>query len=60
MLAYYYQRKYAGFGQAVRLASGLEARYLLAEAELKLGDPARAVTSPEPTAPPRPRIQGEP
>jgi hypothetical protein len=43
MLAYFYQRKYAGFGQAVRLASGLEARYLRAEAELKLGDPAQAV-----------------
>lgn len=43
MLAYFYQRKYAGFGAPVRIASGLEARYLLAEAELKLGDPSSAV-----------------
>jgi hypothetical protein len=42
MLAYFYQRKYTGFGAPMRLASGLEARYLRAEAELKLGDPSRA------------------
>jgi starch-binding outer membrane protein, SusD/RagB family len=43
VLAYFYQRKYAGFGVPVRLASGLEAQYLRAEAELKLGQPAYAV-----------------
>lgn len=47
MLAYFYQRKYAGFAAPVRLASGLEARYLGAEAELKLGNAALAIALAE-------------
>jgi hypothetical protein len=47
MLAYFYQRKFGSFGAPVRLASGLEARYLRAEAELKLGDSSSAVALTE-------------
>ena len=43
MLAYFYQMKFFGFGVPVRLASGLEAQYLRAEAELKMGDESLAV-----------------
>jgi starch-binding outer membrane protein, SusD/RagB family len=46
-LAYFYQRKYAGFGVPMRLASGLEARYLQAEAELKMGSPELAISLTE-------------
>lgn len=41
-LEFYRQTKYSGHGSAVRLASGLEARYLAAEAQLKAGNPAPA------------------
>lgn len=44
MLAYFYQRKYTSFAAPVRLASGLEARYIRAEAELKQGNAARALS----------------
>jgi hypothetical protein len=33
-LDFYQQRKYTGYGSPIRLASGLEARYIVAEAEL--------------------------
>jgi hypothetical protein len=37
------QTKYTGWGDDIRLASGLEARYLAAEAQLNLGNPAPAL-----------------
>jgi starch-binding outer membrane protein, SusD/RagB family len=37
------QRKYPNWGAPIRLASGLEARYIVAEAELKQGNPASAL-----------------
>jgi hypothetical protein len=39
----YRQRKYQGFADPIRVASGLEARYIVAEASLKLGDTAPAM-----------------
>lgn len=42
-LAFYRQRKYTEWGSDVRLASGLEARYIIAEAQLKQGDPTAAL-----------------
>lgn len=40
---YYAQEKYDGWSSSVRLASGLEARYIAAEAELALGNEAPAL-----------------
>lgn len=40
---FYRQTKYTGWDASIRLASGLEARYLAAEAELDLGNPAPAL-----------------
>jgi hypothetical protein len=37
------QAKYPGFGAPMRMASGLEARYILAEARLKQGDASSAL-----------------
>lgn len=42
-LDFWRQTKYAGWDADIRLASGLEARYLAAEAQLKKGDSAPAV-----------------
>jgi hypothetical protein len=42
-LDFYRQTKYLDWGDDVRLASGLEARYIVAEANLKAGNPAAAV-----------------
>lgn len=42
-LQFYRQTKYTDWGDDVVLASGLEARYLLAEANLKQGNPATAL-----------------
>lgn len=42
-LDFYRQTKYNDYGADVRLASGLEARYIIAEARLKQGDPAPAL-----------------
>jgi hypothetical protein len=39
----YYQLKYAGYGSPVRIASGLEARYIVAEAQLKQGTTTAAL-----------------
>ncbi|MGH7504742.1 MAG: hypothetical protein ACRELX_03790 [Longimicrobiales bacterium] len=39
----YRQQKYTTFSDPIRVASGLEARYIVAEAELKQGDPASAL-----------------
>lgn len=36
------QTKYPGYGAPIPIASGLEARYILAEAQLKQGDPTAA------------------
>ena len=41
-LEFFAQTKYPGYGTNVRLASGLEARYVHAEAQLKLGNSAPA------------------
>lgn len=42
-LQYYHQLKYAGFATPIRIASGLEARYIEAEAELQTGDSTAAL-----------------
>jgi starch-binding outer membrane protein, SusD/RagB family len=42
-LPFYSQLKYPEWGSNVRLASGLEARYIVAEAELKQNNPAPAL-----------------
>lgn len=42
-LDFHRQTKYTSWDASIRLASGLEARYIAAEAELKLGNPARAL-----------------
>lgn len=51
---FYAQAEYPGWGSPLTLASGLEARYLHAEAELKAGNPAPALAliaeRTEPTA----------
>src|SRR5690606_19489675 len=39
----YRQRKYVSFADPIRVASGLEARYIIAEAELKQGSTASAL-----------------
>lgn len=41
-LDFYAQTKYTSYGSGYRLASGLEARYIAAEAALKTGNPAPA------------------
>lgn len=41
-LQFHRQTKYASWNAPLRLASGLEARYIAAEAQLKLGNPAPA------------------
>jgi starch-binding outer membrane protein, SusD/RagB family len=41
---YYQQLKYTGFATAIRIASGLEASYIAAEARLGTGDQAAALT----------------
>lgn len=41
-LDFHRQTKYTGFATPMRLASGLHARYIVAEAKLKLDDPAAA------------------
>lgn len=41
-LEFYYQTKYVDWGDDIRLASGLEARYIAAEAQLKAGDATAA------------------
>jgi starch-binding outer membrane protein, SusD/RagB family len=38
------QQKYPNYASPIRLASGLEARYIVAEAQLKTGNPAAALT----------------
>ncbi|CAN5728335.1 hypothetical protein BH23GEM3_BH23GEM3_01730 [soil metagenome] len=38
------QQKYPSYASPIRLASGLEARYIVAEAELKQGSPVAALT----------------
>jgi hypothetical protein len=43
ILDLYYQLKYPGYATPVRLASGLEARYILAEAQLKQGSTTAAL-----------------
>jgi hypothetical protein len=43
VLDLYYQLKYPGYAAPVRIASGLEARYITAEAQLKQGNPASAL-----------------
>ncbi len=40
---FHFQTKYTGWGDDIRLASGLEARYLAAEAQLNLGNPDPAL-----------------
>lgn len=40
---FYYQTKYEGWGTPIRMASGLQAQYLAAEAHLKMGNPAPAL-----------------
>lgn len=40
---FYRQLKYTEWGSDMRLASGLEARYIIAEAQLKSGDPTAAL-----------------
>ncbi len=42
-LDFYRQTKYTDWGDDIRFASGLEARYIAAEAQLKSGNPAAAV-----------------
>ena len=42
-LDFWRQTKYTEWGSDVRLASGLEARYIIAEAQLKQGNPAAAI-----------------
>lgn len=42
-LDFYRQQKYLDYGADMRLASGLEARYIIAEAELKRNNPAPAL-----------------
>jgi len=42
-LDFYRQTKFTGWGDDIRLASELEARYIAAEAQLKLGNPAPAL-----------------
>lgn len=39
----YRQQKYTSFASPIRVASGLEARYIIAEAELKMGSTASAL-----------------
>jgi len=41
---YYQNLKYPGWATPIRIASGLEASYILAEAKLQTGDPAPALT----------------
>jgi hypothetical protein len=43
-LRHFQQLKYGGFAIATRIASGLEARYIVAEARLQTGDPSAALT----------------
>lgn len=38
------QTKYTGYASPIRIASGLEASYIVAESRLRLGDPSRALT----------------
>lgn len=42
-LQFYRQTKYTSYGDGIRLASGLEARYIIAEARFKQGDPSAAL-----------------
>lgn len=42
-LEFHRQLKYTSYDADMRLASGLEARYIIAEAQLKLGDPSAAL-----------------
>jgi hypothetical protein len=42
-LQYYQQLKYASYAAPIRIASGLEASYIAAEARLQTGDPAPAL-----------------
>lgn len=42
-LDFYRQQKYLEWGSDIRLASELEARYIIAEAQLKQGNPAAAI-----------------
>jgi starch-binding outer membrane protein, SusD/RagB family len=42
-LNFFSQLKYPSWASSIRLASGLEARYIVAEAELRQGNPASAV-----------------
>lgn len=42
-LAFHRQTKYTDYGAGVRLASGLEAQYIIAEAQYKQGNPAAAL-----------------
>ena len=42
-LRYYQQQKYTGYANPIRIASGLEAQYISAEAKLQTGDPAPAL-----------------
>ena len=42
-LDFYRQQKYLDYGADIRLASGLEARYIIAEAQLKQNNPAAAL-----------------
>ncbi len=42
-LDFFRQQKYLDYGADMRLASGLEARYIIAEAQLKQGNPAAAI-----------------
>ncbi|MGH7712936.1 MAG: RagB/SusD family nutrient uptake outer membrane protein [Gemmatimonadaceae bacterium] len=41
---YYQQLKHAGWATPIRIASGLEASYIAAEARLQMGDPTAATT----------------
>jgi starch-binding outer membrane protein, SusD/RagB family len=43
-LAYVIQAKFKGYADPIRLASGLEAQYILAEANLETGNPTTALT----------------
>jgi hypothetical protein len=43
-LQYYQQLKYTGYATPIRVASGLEASYVAAEAKLQTGDPSAALT----------------
>ena len=41
---YYKQQKHAGYASPIRITSGLEASYIIAEAKLQTNDPAPALT----------------